>query len=725
MKYNIPVLTAMLGLAIAFGGCTAPDSKFADAMSLERLSKQFAPFCVTVEYEVGPFENEQPISRGYRCAGCGGFHGSDIENDIKNGVPQMAPGYLVGKQEVVTPSLGIPARFIRKITIRHASGVSTEAEIAAYCLKEDAIKLQLKSVLPGTEPLAFDGSGKGVVTAAFAVESGHTVITAKPADRSIYRIEELNESFIRPMPSAIWLDKNAKAVAVGMSGEYDADAEMTPPDQWQWITASEMETQKQKAIDAFMKSVVSVRLNFKLLKQENEHRTFYYYSGGRENDISDKSEVFRKGIVIAPETIAIPLALKAEKTATLTGINVADGGSMRTGEFVGNMRDYGVLIVKVPGLNRPVVTISDSVPLELVKTPLIALKVSSLNEDLKVYSTDAKFSDIEYGYKKRMKVELDRRHVELAIDYDGKLNLMTLPDNRPQFARERYSSSDLSLAASELKAMLADYKKALQPNNVPTENQRPLPQPWFGVEVQRVDDTLLKMLKLDLEDNPVMLTEVYPNSPAAKAGLQKDDVLIAYGLTATAQLPLKSEQEYRSRVANEFPWAQYDQIPANYLKQLPAPFPSTEGRFDGDFAELGAGGEVWVTRFRKPADYKVVKVTLESGRRTFATAQRTPNRELGLMVREMTYEVRRYFNLDDNAPGVVVSSVSEAKPAMIAGVKPYELIIAIDGEKVTDLAAFERLLKDKTSEITFTVSRMGQERLVKIKPPKKAAKDKE
>ena len=89
------------------------------------------------------------------------------------------------------------------------------------------------------------------------------------------------------------------------------------------------------------------------------------------------------------------------------------------------------------------------------------------------------------------------------------------------------------------------------------------------------------------------------------------------------------------------------------------------------------------------------------------------NRALGLSVRDMTFEVRRYFKFDDKAPGIVIARVKPGSPAAVAGLKPFELVTEVNGEKVTGAKDFAAKIKGR-ADLVFAVRRLAQTRMVKI-----------
>ena len=106
-------------------------------------------------------------------------------------------------------------------------------------------------------------------------------------------------------------------------------------------------------------------------------------------------------------------------------------------------------------------------------------------------------------------------------------------------------------------------------------------------------------------------------------------------------------------------------------------------------------------------------MTLESAPPHYKNAPKARNRTLGILVRDMTFEVRSFFKFDDNAPGVVIAKIKPGSPAAVAGLKVYELITEVNGEKVTGAKDFAAKIKDK-KDLVFAVRRLSQTRMVKI-----------
>ena len=88
---------------------------------------------------------------------------------------------------------------------------------------------------------------------------------------------------------------------------------------------------------------------------------------------------------------------------------------------------------------------------------------------------------------------------------------------------------------------------------------------------------------------------------------------------------------------------------------------------------------------------------------------------LGLTVRDLTYDVRRYTQRREPEPGVVVSRLEPGGKASVAGIKPYEIVTHVNDQPVPDVGAFQRLAS-APGELRLSIKRMAKGRIVTLKP---------
>ena len=119
----------------------------------------------------------------------------------------------------------------------------------------------------------------------------------------------------------------------------------------------------------------------------------------------------------------------------------------------------------------------------------------------------------------------------------------------------------------------------------------------------------------------------------------------------------------------------------------------------------------------KPGDYAAftvirdgspleVRVRIEA--RTNEVASDNKKLWPGVHLLVLNDDIRKQFNLDKDAKGLFVYDVIADSPAGIIGMKQGDLITSVNGENAPDLAAYYKLLREKTgSELWFGFTRSG------------------
>jgi len=176
---------------------------------------------------------------------------------------------------------------------------------------------------------------------------------------------------------------------------------------------------------------------------------------------------------------------------------------------------------------------------------------------------------------------------------------------------------------------------------------------------------------------------VAPESPASAAGLQEGDVIVAF-----------AGQEITSR---------------RQLQFLVADTP------------LGEGQECVVVRGGKRTELEVRLVEFEE---TVRSREDREERWLGLEVASLASSEPRVQRLKEAlgvtaTSGVLVVAVIEDRPAAEAGIRPGDVLLAIDGQEILDLVGFERLraqLAGRTEPMTALVRTGSVENYLRIQP---------
>jgi serine protease Do len=206
------------------------------------------------------------------------------------------------------------------------------------------------------------------------------------------------------------------------------------------------------------------------------------------------------------------------------------------------------------------------------------------------------------------------------------------------------------------------------------------------------------------EARGVGITSVIKDSPAEKAGLRKDDVILRIdneSVTSVRKLnrlvsevaPDQTVQIGISRGGSEQEMAvtigkRENQF--NAMRDLEGKIVTPEGKWRIEGLEgFGRGKDGF----------------------TFAFGN---NRRIGVSTTTLTKQLADYFGVTD---GVLVTSVTDDGPAAKAGIKAGDVITSVDGEKVDSAGDLSRALnKKKEGEVTLTIVRDKSQRSIRVTP---------
>jgi serine protease Do len=199
---------------------------------------------------------------------------------------------------------------------------------------------------------------------------------------------------------------------------------------------------------------------------------------------------------------------------------------------------------------------------------------------------------------------------------------------------------------------------------------------WLGIAIQDIDRDLAEAMGLPGRDG-VLVGDVQPASPAAKAGLRRGDVI----LTIDGK-PVEDSAKLKNTVAAlgasavvrvEILRAGRKQVLTVKLNEVPEDSPS--------------GSEAPEAQPSPPPGQPLGGVTVEP----------------------LTPEFRAHLKLPpDITEGVVVTDMVANSPAARGGMRPGDVVLEIDRTRVTSVADFERLWKAAKGETLVLVARQGR-----------------
>jgi membrane-associated protease RseP (regulator of RpoE activity) len=187
---------------------------------------------------------------------------------------------------------------------------------------------------------------------------------------------------------------------------------------------------------------------------------------------------------------------------------------------------------------------------------------------------------------------------------------------------------------------------------------------WLGVSLLEIDDDMKTALKLDGQRG-AFVSMVSVGSPAIKGGIRPGDFVTKI-----------NDKEISSR-----------------------------SQLSLEIRAIKVGEQV---RFSIIRDGREMELTALIEARTNEVA--TDNSKLwpGLVATPITDSVRQQAGIGSTVAGLYVVTVVDKGPASIIGLHAKDVITGINGEAVSDLAAFYRILREKAGkELWFEVNRGG------------------
>jgi len=223
---------------------------------------------------------------------------------------------------------------------------------------------------------------------------------------------------------------------------------------------------------------------------------------------------------------------------------------------------------------------------------------------------------------------------------------------------------------------------------------------YLGVYLEDVDDEAARRLGLP-EEEGALVEDVVDDSPAADAGLQKDDVIVGYnGETVESVAEL-------SRLVRETPAGRtvtLDVIRNGQARQISA--------------ELGERpGRIWIGPEGK-GNFEF-RVAPGEGQHVFRFGGFGGRGRLGVQLESLSEQLGEYFGVSDGH-GALIASVREDSPAATAGLKAGDVITRVGDADVDDPMDVARAIREAdTGSLAITLVREGSTRTVTVDLPER------
>jgi serine protease Do len=255
-------------------------------------------------------------------------------------------------------------------------------------------------------------------------------------------------------------------------------------------------------------------------------------------------------------------------------------------------------------------------------------------------------------------------------------------------AKQANSREELARLAEDLALLQADASAqeiaAALPQDVQVFTSLEDGASWLGVETAEVNAEKTKELKLPAERG-VLLTEIVPDSPAAKAGLKANDVVTEFNGQR-----VEGAAQFRRLIR---------ETPAGRTVQLTV---WRDGRSQTISVTLGEGEQRrharagvprgdWTIEMPRIPKVEIPRFEWNDG----VFFSRRPM--LGISADDLSGQLGSYFGAPDGE-GVLVREVNSGSPAEKAGIKAGDVIIKVNGARVRTVGDLHEKLREKTGD---------------------------
>ncbi len=202
----------------------------------------------------------------------------------------------------------------------------------------------------------------------------------------------------------------------------------------------------------------------------------------------------------------------------------------------------------------------------------------------------------------------------------------------------------------------------------------------LGVGIQNLTSELAREFKIS-EQSGVLINEVQPNSAAAKAGVQRGDVI-----TAIDGERIEDSNVLRNKIAGTVPGTE---IRLTLLR-------------DGNQIEVKAKLDELETE-------NAANPNRDQSNQNGENNPQNQSGKLGLSLQPVTPEMAKRLNLASGAEGLVVTDVNQSGPAAEAGIARGDVILEINRQPVGSIDAVQAALNASgNNPILVLISRGGR-----------------
>jgi serine protease Do len=719
-------------LALLAGGFALGDPACAeDAPAAAAAAKRFEAAHATakvldasfahVEYALRFEEGEGPLAVG------SGQDMTDYSDYVTEERPLELAAVVLAPDRVLAPDVCLHPRFVTSVTVVHG-GRRVAAKPIAYAAESDGVVLALEQPLANAVPVVFDASAKPPYRSVFhGKEEGSWWTTVDPSFSRV-SLEDGKTATTGTYAPSILVDDKDRAVGVAMSDALRFEqAWKGSPLSWPLVPAAEHARLVGKTDETAKASLLRVHLRLRSPKESGEGGGRFRYF--RDDDSEEEGETERDvlGVVVGERRVLVLHKMDPKTTSRLESIEVHPStGDAVPARFVASYRHFCAFLVETEKPFASPVRLATAPVRSLRRRLLLVARVQVQGEKRVVHCGHGRFATFSEGWRRQVVPDVDHADQHFFFDRDGALVAFPVL-RRPPEKVERWRRDDpIALPAEYLAPLLADPAAHSDPANVPVVEEKEGRLAWLGVELQGLDRDLARVNGVSAftrdGETGALVSYVYRGSPAAAAGIEPGLVLLrVHAPERPKPVEIGGGDDSMSSFRSMFEGLggeeeeRFGEIMGGH------PWPSVDNDLNRKLTEIGIGKKVTL-EYAASGEVKRVEMTIAEGPVHFEAAPLFKTEPLGVTVRDLTYEVRRHYQLDgapaDGKPaepiqGVIVSKIEKGGRAAVAGLRRFDVVLRVNDQPVADVATFEKAVAGE-GEIRLGVKGKLKERVVKI-----------
>jgi serine protease Do len=189
---------------------------------------------------------------------------------------------------------------------------------------------------------------------------------------------------------------------------------------------------------------------------------------------------------------------------------------------------------------------------------------------------------------------------------------------------------------------------------------------WLGVQIQKVTPALAESFGL-AGPQGALVSQVFENSPAAKAKVERGDVIV----------------EFNGHEIREF-----EDLPRRVAATPP-----------------GSDVEIVVLRGGKRVELSAQLDKMDAPEAQPATEKTSTSEDWGFDAQDLSDEIVSRLELPEDVRGALVTEVEPDSPAEEAGLRPQDVIVEVDRTPVEDVGDLEKALEGARKQAVLLVQR--------------------